>query len=337
MMAKREPQTITDPFEGRAVLTGGSFRTDHPFRATRQVFGASVLDVEGAPHMQRKRAWLKQFDRHWIASVESQTIVETAVMAGFDHAYLANDIFLACEYIPNKVILDLLDIEDVVDPIKHFQRVRPVIEYLETMTKLPELPAARDYLRCLASQAKTTLFAELSPEERYNELMLFAVAGSETTIVALKSIVIFWATDELRFRLDVEKQSVEGFVSSLLRSDPPLGLATRYCSQDTKVGARSIQRGDIVHVSIIDTNSASETSSEVDSHQIAGRELTFGAGRHHCPGHLLAKAELHAFTNKLLTLKTADFNIILPSQGDRPKTFRHPRDIVICPRYQSTG
>jgi len=331
MIAKSAPQTITDLSEGWKVLTSGNFRADHPFRATRYVFGPSVIDIEGPLHLQRKRAWLKQLNHHWVTSSEVQSIVKGAVLTGFKRAYLARDMFLACEHIPNKVILDILGIEDI-DPIDFSQHVRPVIEYLETMTKQPELPASLDYIGNIASRARTTLFAELPPEYRHNELMLFAVAGSETTIVALKSIMTSWATDEIQFRSLAERQSAAGFVSSLLRSDPPLGLATRYCSRAMMIGDRNIQRGDIVHVSIVDTNNASSTPANAEDRHISGRELTFGAGKHHCPGHLLAKAELHAFVDTLKTLKTTDFEIMHPPQTDRPKTFRHPRHVTIYPR-----
>jgi len=335
MITRKEPQTMTDPSIGKNILTSENFRVDHPFRATRQIFGPSVLDIEGPPHVQRKRVWLKQFDRHWVASPECQTMIEAAIATGFERGYCENDLFLACKYIPNKVILDLLGIEKI-DPIEHFQNIRPVIEYLEIMKKSPDLPAARDYLHSLIEMSETSLFADFQSEDRNHELMLLAVAGSETTVVALKSAMTYWATDELHFRANIGQQGREGFVASLLRADPPLGLATRYCVSDTLLAGRSIQRGDIVHVSIVDANSTPEPCKKADIGHSAGRELTFGAGKHYCPGHLLAKAEMYAFVDKLVTLNSSEFEIKYPDQADRPKTFRHPPHLAVCPQRASS-
>lgn len=58
---KSENLTVARYEAGMKIFRSPNFGVDHPFRATRQIFGPSVLDTESATHVERKRSWIAQF------------------------------------------------------------------------------------------------------------------------------------------------------------------------------------------------------------------------------------------------------------------------------------
>lgn len=63
--------------------------------------------------------------------------------------------------------------------------------------------------------------------------------------------------------------------------------------------------------------------------------LTFGLERHHCHGHLLAKAKLVMLANLLLSLDINKFHITRSEKDKRPTNFRHPTPYKIEPKKVS--
>ena len=62
--------------------------------------------------------------------------------------------------------------------------------------------------------------------------------------------------------------------------------------------------------------------------------MTFGTGKHFYPGHLLAKAEMEAVIERLVTMNSCEFEFVQPSADERPVNFRHP-DVQIL--YTAKG
>ncbi|MGL5759510.1 cytochrome P450 [Plesiomonas sp.] len=330
--------TIKDLEEGKAVFIGENFRVDHPFRITRQIFGPNVLDTEGQQHLTRKREWNASFGRRSILSDKYQSIIKMATAQGIEYARKKGNLFLVAEYTPNKVILDLLGCSHL-DPIEHYKKVAPLVGYLETGSKPDHYAQARQYVREEQFYNNSDFFINMQEKERENDLSLLVGAGVETTVVAMKILLSAWAKNQQSFKHAIEKIGIDEFIVRLLDSDPPLGLATKYCSSDAKLGDKNVTKGDIVHVSIKDTNQSAKCPMHhhTDNSNSDAIHLTFGLGRHHCPGHLLAKAELSLLAEELLELDTNDFHITnIEPNYQRPINFRHPSPLVISPVAKST-
>lgn len=322
--------------DGKKVFLQESFRVDHPFRITRQIFGPNVLDTEGQTHLMRKREWNTTFGRKNIESVEFQNILKNAVSEGLKYAISKNNLFLVSDYTPNKVILDLLGCEKI-DPIDHLNMVKPLVNYLETGIKSGNYMQAKEYIRKIEFYDSSNIFERISTKERENDLSLLVGAGVETTIVSMKILLTAWASNNELFHKSIETMGVDNFIVCLLDNDPPLGMATKYCASDTELGDKIISKGDIVHISITDTNSSAKcpmhNHNNITKEDINETRLTFGHGRHHCPGHLLAKAELKLLAEELLTLNINDFNVTNAEPNyQRPVNFRHPAPLLIVPK-----
>lgn len=211
--------------------------------------------------------------------------------------------------------------------------MQPLIQYLETNVKPEGHKQAKEYIR--ESQFyDNSLFNKLSDKERENDISMLVGAGVETTIVAMEIMLVKWADNPEQFRDSVRKLGVEQFVIDMLDSDPPLGLATKFCSKDTLLGGENISKGDVVHVSILEANKGAVCPIKKAKGFIGKVKnwLTFGLGRHHCPGHLLAKNELSMLADLLLTLDANKFDITRPEKDVRPTSFRHPTPYKIEPK-----
>lgn len=317
--------------DGETVFISEHFRVDHPFRITRQIFGPNVLDTEGTAHSLRKREWNSAFGRRNIQSDNYQKIIKDAMQQGFDYALSQGNLFLIAEYTPNKVILDLLNCGHV-DPITHYKNINPLLVYLEKGIKPEGYMQARQYVREAFFYNNSELFARMPQKERENDLSLLVGSGVETTVVSMEILLSAWATDTARFRDAIHKLGVDEFITRLLDSDPPLGIATKYCSAATELAGTTINKGDIVHVSIKDTNRDSKCPMHYQGSEKGATPLTFGLGRHHCPGHLLAKAELNLLAEELLKRDINDFTVTQATADyQRPMSFRHPTPLIIAP------
>lgn len=331
-MSSTSSYIISNPSHCLEVLRNSAFRVDHPFRSTRQIFGPSVVDMEGDAHKRQKKHWMYQFSQRNVTDDSLTCIVESAVHAGFEYALNQGDLFLATEYIPNKVVLSLLQCKDV-DPMEHFKRIRPLIEYLETGEKNEETASAKKYIKNIELTMGSELFGDIPPKERENNLAVFALAGSETTVVAMKILMTLWVNNTDEFATAHKEYGTQEFVLNVLQSDPPLGIATRYCAEDTEIDSQKISKGDIVHASILDTSENICPFHKKAERPTAQRQsLIFGTGKHHCPGHFLAKSELYRFTEELLKLDITDYEITQSKDDTRPMNFRHPSALTIQPK-----
>ncbi|MGW3621844.1 cytochrome P450 family protein [Micromonospora arida] len=147
----------------------------------------------------------------------------------------------------------------------------------------------------------------LSDEELLGTAVLLVVAGHETTVNLLGTIMVSLLrrpdqADLLRARPELMPGAVEEF----LRFDPSVEQTTmRYAAEDLDLGGTRIRRGDVVVVML---GSASRDivqrdggdSDVLDVAREGARHLAFGYGIHHCLGAPLARLEARIAIASLL-------------------------------------
>jgi len=315
---------ISDPVIAREVLGSEVFRVDNPLRATRKIFGPSVLDTEGRTHWRKKRNWNMTFSRTAVAERFART-VEVAIPKGIALAEARGDLLLAAECIPNLIIMDLLG-KTGIDPIEHYAQIRPIADFLEEAKTGEKLEVAARYIRTLVGPDSPSPFERIAPEDRQSETLLLLLAGVETTVVAMKVIILRWFSDGASLCTEVEAEGARAAIMKTLKSDVPLGLATRFCAKEGGSPNCPASRGDIVHVNLFKAASA-DTSALPHDH------LVFGSGKHRCPGSHLAMLELETLLKALLRRSYLDYRIEEAEEAKpRPSTFRHPTLAKLCPR-----
>lgn len=312
---------LGDPADVGRLLREEEFRADHPFRVSRRIFGATTLDLDGSEHRTRKRGWWAGFGKHWAESVTVQEMVDSAVADGFARAHAANDLLQGCAFVPNRIVLDLLDLPKV-DPIEHYENLTPVLRVLGGLPETDDRVAqAREYIQRVVRDVRVPWFSDLPDEARSAELALFLVAGAETTVVALEVLTSAWWNDSDAVTDDVRSAGSASVVMRLLTQDAPLGLTTRYASREVLIETI----GQIPRGAIIDVDLASASFQSNPGETDAGRKAqsyVFGAGAHSCPGYRLAMLEGQAYLEGLLALDASEYAPV-PADEPRPSTFRH--------------
>lgn len=305
------------------ILNSDNFRVDHPLRGTRQIFGPTVLDTEGDSHHRKKKQWLQHF-RPGQVKLAFAGIISDSVNGGFHYAESSRNLYDACTYIPNRVVLSILG-WDNVDPMAHYEKIRAIAIFLETGVYNEYVENAKSYINNTVSNNNANLFDVV---DREAEVSLFLLAGIETTVIALKILMVYWIENNITLQKLVHQDGIEKAIIRILKQDPPLGIVTRFCAKSTIVGDNLIERGDIVHANIAQKQNFTANFGK----HIASYNLLFGSGNHHCPGNHLAMLEMHTFLSILLTQNPGDYVVSKDGQSERPRTFRHPNDYYIRPK-----
>ncbi|MFE0758166.1 cytochrome P450 [Inquilinus sp. NPDC058860] len=141
------------------------------------------------------------------------------------------------------------------------------------------------------------------------------------------TVVALGTRPELRRAVAADRGLLPGLVQEVLRCDPPAQNTRRFVAEDTVIAGRPLRAGDAVLVVIAAANRDPALNPDPDRFDPARpdrRLLTFGHGRHACPGDAIAAAIAVAGLDALLDR--------LPDWPERPAGYR-PSPNVRVPRF----
>lgn len=141
------------------------------------------------------------------------------------------------------------------------------------------------------------------------------------------AILALGARPELRRALMADRSLLPGLVQEVLRCDPPAQNTRRFVAEDTAIAGQALRAGDTILVVIAAANRDPALNPDPDRFDPARpdrRLLTFGHGRHACPGDAIAAAIAMAGLDALLDR--------LPHWPERPAGYR-PSPNVRMPRF----
>ena len=132
------------------------------------------------------------------------------------------------------------------------------------------------------------------------------VAGHETTANMIGKMVAMLLSDRRRWeQLLADRSLVRTAVEEALRFDPNPGIGLpRYISEDTELGELTLPAGTTVMCSMAAANrdgSAFDGADEMDLGRSPNTHIAFGVGAHSCLGQALARTELQAVLDVLLS------------------------------------
>jgi cytochrome P450 len=100
---------------------------------------------------------------------------------------------------------------------------------------------------------------------------------------------------ELQDRLREHPEEIEGFIAEMLRFDPPNQGLFRFCIRDTEVGGVPLPAGAVIWMIWAQGNRDPEVFDDPETfnhlRENAFQAMSFGHGRHFCPGQPLARLE----------------------------------------------
>jgi cytochrome P450 len=141
------------------------------------------------------------------------------------------------------------------------------------------------------------------------------------------AIAALGARPELRRAAAADRTVLPGLVQEVLRCDPPAQNTRRFVAEDTEVAGQVLRAGDAVLVVIAAANRDPALNRDPDRFDPARpdrRRLTFGHGRHACPGEDIAAAIAVASLDALLDR--------LPAWPERPVGYK-PSPNIRMPRF----
>lgn len=146
----------------------------------------------------------------------------------------------------------------------------------------------------------------ISDDERERILLGLAVAGHETTMNASGWMLHYLADDPAKQILLREcPEQIPAFVEEVLRHSSPIQGIGRSASRDVEIGGVLIPAGSRVFLAYAAANHDQAKfahAEEFDVARSAAGHVSFGFGRHQCPGALLARTELRLILEKLIAL-----------------------------------
>lgn len=145
----------------------------------------------------------------------------------------------------------------------------------------------------------------LSPEEMIATCILLLAAGNETTTNLIGNGMIALARNPDQRRLLTSDFSlIESAVEELLRYDGPVQSTARVALEETEIGGRTIEPGQLVMTSLAAANhdpAQFARPDELDLTRQDNRHVAFGFGIHFCLGAPLARLEAQTAFVELLS------------------------------------
>lgn len=141
------------------------------------------------------------------------------------------------------------------------------------------------------------------------------------------AVAALGARPELRRAAAADRASLPGLMQEVLRCDPPAQNTRRFVAEDTVIAGQSLRAGDALLVVIAAANrdpALNPDPERFDPARPDRRLLTFGHGRHACPGDVIAAAIAVAGLDALLDR--------LSDWPERPSGYR-PSPNVRVPRF----
>jgi cytochrome P450 len=144
----------------------------------------------------------------------------------------------------------------------------------------------------------------LSTEELYGVLLVSLIAGHDTTMNTMGlGTVALVQKPEVRSEILAGKHDLTSMLMELMRYVAMSNAFPRIAAQDFEWHGNEIKAGDTVVMMIAGANRdprvfPNPENVDFDQHS-ADKVLSFGAGKHHCIGHFLAKMQLGEFFPEL--------------------------------------
>jgi pulcherriminic acid synthase len=299
-----------------AVLRHKDASVESPFRASRVLFGRTVMDVEGTEHARLRSLTGRSFAAPAVPG-HLEELVPGAVhgvidaLAGRGRADFVADF---ANEVPIRVMSRIIGVR--AEDVAAFQSCTDaVIAYFDSATperrrsavtawagmrallhrRLDELRPAPDGSVIGQLLAATAEGAEVGDDEIVRQIGLLIPAAIDTSNRLLANVLhILCSRPGLLRQAYAEPALLDGIVEETLRFEPPIHSTVRIWAGGELLGA-DVPRGSLLTVLLGSANRDPEVFTDpdvFDPRRAANPHLSFGAGRHQCMGRRMALAEV---------------------------------------------
>ena len=284
-----------------------------------------IVNLDPPAHTRIRKLLTRAFDRKVVESVQPYvretigTVLDTA--AERREVEFVNEVARA---VTGRVIMHILGVSQENLPrlqawslaLNSFGAAAPTPEMLDDMeTAIAEMDAlfsgeierrrrdpTEDFISqmVVASDASDTL----SDEEIKNMCYVTLIAGHDTTMNTMGLGAVALARHvHAREYLREHPEQTSNCIMELMRYVAMSTMQPRIVSEDFEWHGQSLRNGDVVFLMIAGANRDPRVFSDpdaIDMSRATDQTMVFGAGMHHCIGHLLAKMQLGEFFPELV-------------------------------------
>ena len=332
------------------ALSTDALTSEHPFRASRHVFGGpTLLDLDGAAH-DSLRAFIHRPFAHSQIQRLRDSVVRPAVERAISELPVGApvDLYEALAVrIPFEVVQQQLALPSS-DACWIREKVRCLSELIDDPGKCIEpVIAARheleSYLQELVGEAslierKAPLGHLLEAEREGPDArawirmsLLLLVAATATTSCGIGNLIRHMQIHADATRRLTGPDQVKAFVGESLRIEPPLHRTARFCARGLQIRGVELARRTPVELSMGSASRDPERFPEPDRFDPSRKGAlapVFGDGAHACLGRSLALLELESVCELLGT--RYELEPVGSPAGTCGKGLRRPVSLMMC-------
>ena len=305
----------------QAMRDSEAFTVDDPRFSTGQVVGPSMLTLDGPEHGRHRDPFARPFRldavrERFTALVEAETerLIEALEPAGRAELRRAFAGPLAARVVAHALGLEGTDTaallgwyDAIVDAVTGVAAGNPVTrtgrDAFAALRAGVEPMLDRDPGSSLVAAASQS--GGLERAEVVSNAAVFLFGGIETTEGMIANAVLhLLANSEQRALLDEDRGLLPNAIEESLRLEPAAAVIDRYATGDVGLGDASIERGELVTISIAGANRDPDVFHDPDRFDVrrenARLQVAFAHGPHVCIGMHLARLEAHTAVGRLL-------------------------------------
>ncbi|HEY1571315.1 MAG TPA: cytochrome P450 [Pseudonocardiaceae bacterium] len=301
----------------RVMRDARTFTVADPRFSTAQVVGPSMLSLDGAEHTRHRAAFAGCFRPGEVAArydefvaAETHRLVDRLRPAG--HAEirrglagpLAASVMAWSLGLPGGATDRMLGWYDAivaaVDDISAGRQPGPAAESAVGELRGSVVTSVEQRRSALLTEAATALDL---PEVCSNAAVLM-FGGIETTEGMIANAVAHLLAGDQCALVEQDRSLVPAAVEESLRLEPAAAVVDRYAVSDVALGGATIQRGDLVRVSLTAANRDPAVFGDPDSYDVRRtnlrQQLAFAYGPHFCVGADLARLQARVVVETML-------------------------------------
>ncbi|KYF91086.1 hypothetical protein BE20_36950 [Sorangium cellulosum] len=291
----------------RTVLKDPRFTVDYPFRVTEQLFGRTLIDMEGPEHVRLRQRLAPLFGAANLAAFArevSEPQIAELIRLATDRSPL-EFMQAVAERVPTLMISAFLGLPASGEQWL-FQRMMTLMDHLDGKTdKRREVSIAHRELSAWLDEHIARLQREPAGGLGYKRLIdgigdespetikglhwgLLA-GGIETSMCFLgNAVAVLTAHPEWFARLaDPSSPMARSILEEVLRFEPVQAATVRFAAEDVELGGVSIRKGQAINVLLASAardESVFASPDVFDPTRPLGKSLSFAIGPHACIG-----------------------------------------------------
>jgi cytochrome P450 len=315
--ARHRTHFITTHAAVSGVLRAREATVDSPFRASRVLFGRTVMDVDGAEHTRLRSLTNRSFSASAIPGYLEEIVpgVVHAIVDELAGSAVIDAVSQFANQVPIRVMAQIIGLR--ADHVRDFQTCSDaVIAFLDSASAESRRAAMEAWGRMRVLLHERIAQLRPAPDDSVIGQLLAASSEAERVdddeIVRQVGLLIPAAIDtsnrlianalhtlcrhpEILRRVRDEPEHVAAVVEETLRYEPPIHSTVRIWGGGELLGTE-LPRGTLLTILLGSANRDPEVFAEPDRFDPwrpgNTRHIAFGAGRHQCMGRRMALAEV---------------------------------------------